>query len=131
MHCPAGKPYVRGEARKPQPRCPSPFLDQGDPPLHATVVLWSVDGGELAADAVLSQKVNKRVVDEFRPVACAEGSRLSVLLPQRLDDRQEDAECVGDGVGGFVLQKDQPLQVEVAVHDEEAINQLSGRERPA
>ena len=129
VYCPAGKPYVQEETRKPQPRCPSPFLDQGDPPLHATVALRSVDGGELATDAVLSQQVSKRVVDEFRPVVCAEGSRLPVLLPQRLDDRQEDAEGVGDGVGGFVLQEDRPPQVGVAVYDEEAINQPSGRGR--
>ena len=110
MHCPAGKPHVRGETRKPQPRCPSPLLDRGDPPLHATVALWSVDGGELATDAVLSQEVSKRV-----------GSRLPVLLPQRLDGRQEDAKDVGHGVGGFVPQEDRPPQVGVAVHDEEAI----------
>ena len=129
VHCPAGKPCVREETRKPLPRCPSPFLDQGDPPLHATVALRSVDGGELAADAVLNQQVSERFVDEFRPVVCAEGSQLPVLLLHRLDGRQKDAEGVGDGVGGFVLQEDRPLRVGVEVEDEEAINQPSGRGR--
>ena len=89
VRCPAGKPYVREETRNPQPRCPSPFLDQGDPPLHATVARRSVDGGKLAADAVLSQQVGKRFVNKFRPVVGAEGSRLPVFLPQRLDGCQK------------------------------------------
>ena len=122
MHCPAGKPYVREETRKPQPRCASPFLDQGDPPLHATVALRPVDGGELATDAVLNQKVGKRFVNKLRPVVGAEGSRLPVLLPQWLDGRLKGAEGVGDGVGGFVSQEYRPPQVGVAIHDEEAVN---------
>ena len=123
------KPYVREETRKPQPRCSSPFLDQGDPPLHATVALRPVDGGELAADAVLNQKAGKRFVDKFRPVVGAEGSRLPVLLPQWLDGRQKGAEGVGNGVGGFVFQEYRPPQVGVAIHDEEAVNRPSGRGR--
>ena len=75
---------------------------------------------------MLSQQVSKRFVDEFRPVVCAEGSRLPVLLPQRLDGHQKDAEGVGDGVGGFVLQEGRPPQVGVAVHDEKAVNRPSG-----
>ena len=108
VHCPAGKPHVREETWKPQPRYASPFLDQGDPPLHATVALWCVDGGELAADTLLSQKVGKRFVNKFRPVVGEEGSRFPVLLPQWLDDHQKGAEGVGDSVGGFVLQEYRP-----------------------
>ena len=103
MHCPAGKPYVREETRKPQPRCASPFLDQGDPPLHATVARRPVDEGKLTADAVLNQKVGKRFVNKLRTVVGAEGSRLPELLRQWLDGRQKGAEGVGDGVGRFIL----------------------------
>ena len=68
-------------------------------------------------------------VNKFRPVVGAEGSRLPVLLPQWLDCRQKGAEGVGDGVGGFVLQEYRPPQVGVAIHDEEALNRPSGRDR--
>ena len=57
---------------------------------------------------MLSQQVGKRFVSEFRPVVGAEGSRLPLLLPQRLDGRKKDAQGVGDGVGGFVLQEYRP-----------------------
>ena len=84
--------------------------------------LRPVDGGEIAADAVLNQKVGKRFVNKVRPVVGVEGSRLPVLFPQWLDGRQEGAEGVGDGVGGFVLQEYRPPQVGVAIHDEEAVS---------
>ena len=118
-----------GRDAESQPRCASSFLDQGDSPLHATVALRPVDGGKLAADAVLNQKVGKRFVDKFRPVIGAEGSRLPVLLPQWLGGRRKGAEGVGDGVGGFVPQEYRPPQVGVATHDEEAVNRLSGKGR--
>ena len=126
---PCWQTYVREETRKPQPRCASPFLDQGDPPLHATVALRPVDGGELAADAVLNQKIGKRFVNKLRPVVGAEGSRLPVLLPQWLDGRQKGAEGVDDGVGGFVLQEYRPPQVGLATRDEGAINRPFGKGR--
>ena len=74
---------------------------------------------------MLSQQLGKRFVNKLHPVVSAEGYRLFVLLPQRLDGRQKDAEGVGDGVGRFVLQEYRPPQVGVAVHDEEAVNRPS------